>query len=1537
WLDMDASDSYLTLVFDLVFRPPTVAACVLVVMISVVKYNWRSAVSTEDTLDSQARQMSGAIQTALGIFTSALPKRTQNYVIRPRTAGEEMASIGALEASDSSSYSDSGDLFGGCYGGPTSTHEGAPGMIRTDDNAVISFVGVTTRTNLPAIEYIRDITVLFSALDGVISAYAPGVEKVKGADGFLICRSMERDTPMGPDRGRERLAADCRVMCQFCLLANATVAYCRRQGYRLDTIESLRSGVACGSVTSGVLGSQELMYDVFGDTVNTAARLMNKARPWQVLVTEAVARAARPSPSSHPKPGSLPPLGLVQRKFRLPLVMSASLPLYLKGKGDCTVNRVTVAQDGTSLLLSTLDSILGHDLSSEGTEDSRDSRGESSMESSMLTGRGSMGSVSNTSRSAVVDTDQDSTLASILGAPWECIRARFDAAEYSSSHGGLAKSLSRSLMPAASYSGVSLAPHDTSGEGGDRQGERVSGLARQTSLPDSMTAHIDRQRGPIREIGSESTSERSLSHHVSSSECESDSLGHEVRGVRSETSEPSETSEMSEEQGVGCVRTPCSLLADPTTAFPMDHTLDRHVHTLSVPRLPTARTGTMYGDGEESSSASSQPTVPAVPTVPVEDDADDGFASMYIRVQQDRENVVASVMQSILTPHTASVHTASVHAEQCMVMDHNGCSSMGSTGTDSGSECTPGFEGVEGERERGDDGQYLTLCKQLSVSSLPPSTGGVCIEGVEGERERECRDSMSEALYSLDGVMLDDLQTLDESIPKDSPMGVLVHKHRHHSGLASKRKDPGMPSLADVSRLTGKEIRYHMIMASIQGMGLPKREVLQNLFSVFLDISNVQNVYLPAVWLMVAQIGIGILTLVMSIATSANTLFVSLMVCIIVGSILKLVFFVMAHVRGLRTFERVLLGALDPKRSGSWRDTVNKALSPYRSMVWLNVLLGDTVVVLACIALVVIGGDIKDATEAGLDGGLVTDVLTDVWMVILLLTVDSCVCVLAFPNHVVVLHQWLRVLLYGLFALYDCLTLPGYNFLTLAVPIVSGYSVTQAVMQTVSMHVGVTFIVEVVAAKVLVSRVASGRYMNPLTPALARTSNFFAPMDKAAAVRVMRIIDEHHISTAIEGTVLLSLFHDQIKELACSGDACQAKDTATSDRTETDSEAIGFVSGVMDSVYQSAVDPSSAFVLQTPTSPAVGTLFHTPSRVTTPQLDPLDLDGLEAGVLETSLLPCSESSSTVQSASQITLYGTTDEQCLMGQTGIQYYPLMLYAKLDIARFTSYCTEHGSQVVNILSVMFTACDRVVAKYEAAGIVKVKTVGDAFEVMRPFTPDELKGLTMGDIARVVALTVQASHELSACAQRVFKALQVPMDIRCGVAMGPGFASLLGRFRVAHEVFGLASTHGRLMESLAPLNGVAVCTNIHALLERSQRNRSFIPSFSFGSRVISSVEPGVESKYDLHCDSESRDSYGEAYLAAFARYSHCVSDCDASLSLPLMGVGESVRDGKGGRSSRDTLDPASQDIGTHVHIREGYADDRGIEGVILLGVNK
>ncbi|GIQ91747.1 hypothetical protein KIPB_015133, partial [Kipferlia bialata] len=66
-----------------------------------------------------------------------------------------------------------------------------------------------------------------------------------------------------------------------------------------------------------------------------------------------------------------------------------------------------------------------------------------------------------------------------------------------------------------------------------------------------------------------------------------------------------------------------------------------------------------------------------------------------------------------------------------------------------------------------------------------------------------------------------------------------------------------------------------------------------------------------------------------------------------------------------------------------------------------------------------------------------------------------------------------------------------------------------------------------------------------------------------------------------------------------------------------------------------------------------------------------------------------------------------------------------------------------------------------------------------------------------------------------QASFAASGVPLHVRCGLAVGPAFACVIGSVRVSYDIFGLAPARARLMEELSPVGNVTVSRDVYELL--------------------------------------------------------------------------------------------------------------------------
>ena len=105
-------------------------------------------------------------------------------------------------------------------------------------------------------------------------AEAHGVEKIKTiGDAYMAAAGIPDPVP-NPTARLARLAIDMqKVITRI------------RDSSEVDI--SMRVGLASGPVMAGVIGKRKFTYDVWGDTVNLAARLENKSTPGRILVCPA--------------------------------------------------------------------------------------------------------------------------------------------------------------------------------------------------------------------------------------------------------------------------------------------------------------------------------------------------------------------------------------------------------------------------------------------------------------------------------------------------------------------------------------------------------------------------------------------------------------------------------------------------------------------------------------------------------------------------------------------------------------------------------------------------------------------------------------------------------------------------------------------------------------------------------------------------------------------------------------------------------------------------------------------------------------------------------------------------------------------------------------------------------------------------------------------------------------------------------------------------------------------------------------------------
>jgi adenylate cyclase len=134
---------------------------------------------------------------------------------------------------------------------------------------IVGFTPLSER--LSAAELVSLLDRVFARWDQVAAEH--GVEKIKTiGDAYMVAGGI----PLPRDDHAEAIA-------EMALAMGPEVARCSAEtGLPLE----IRIGIDTGSVVAGVIGRAKFIYDVWGDTVNTASRMEAHAPPGTIQVTE---------------------------------------------------------------------------------------------------------------------------------------------------------------------------------------------------------------------------------------------------------------------------------------------------------------------------------------------------------------------------------------------------------------------------------------------------------------------------------------------------------------------------------------------------------------------------------------------------------------------------------------------------------------------------------------------------------------------------------------------------------------------------------------------------------------------------------------------------------------------------------------------------------------------------------------------------------------------------------------------------------------------------------------------------------------------------------------------------------------------------------------------------------------------------------------------------------------------------------------------------------------------------------------------------
>ncbi|UBF25799.1 response regulator [Kovacikia minuta CCNUW1] len=134
---------------------------------------------------------------------------------------------------------------------------------------IVDFTGISAHRS--PIEMVSLLNHIFSAFDNLAEQH--GLEKIKTiGDAYMVVGGIPT-----PCAGHMEAIAEMALDMQ-----TAITKFNRETGESF----SIRIGISNGPVVAGVIGTKKFIYDLWGDTVNTASRMESQGIPGAIQVTE---------------------------------------------------------------------------------------------------------------------------------------------------------------------------------------------------------------------------------------------------------------------------------------------------------------------------------------------------------------------------------------------------------------------------------------------------------------------------------------------------------------------------------------------------------------------------------------------------------------------------------------------------------------------------------------------------------------------------------------------------------------------------------------------------------------------------------------------------------------------------------------------------------------------------------------------------------------------------------------------------------------------------------------------------------------------------------------------------------------------------------------------------------------------------------------------------------------------------------------------------------------------------------------------------
>ena len=147
------------------------------------------------------------------------------------------------------------------------------------DEVTVLFSDIKGFTNvaekMTAQELVKEINTYFSAFDGIIQKY--GLEKIKTiGDAYIAAGGLP-----------EKNSATAQNVVEAAIAMQQAVEKLKQERVSLNKpYFELRIGIHTGPVVAGVVGIKKFQYDIWGDTVNLAARMEQSGVPGKINISQ---------------------------------------------------------------------------------------------------------------------------------------------------------------------------------------------------------------------------------------------------------------------------------------------------------------------------------------------------------------------------------------------------------------------------------------------------------------------------------------------------------------------------------------------------------------------------------------------------------------------------------------------------------------------------------------------------------------------------------------------------------------------------------------------------------------------------------------------------------------------------------------------------------------------------------------------------------------------------------------------------------------------------------------------------------------------------------------------------------------------------------------------------------------------------------------------------------------------------------------------------------------------------------------------------